>query len=590
MGTTVTRVFDILKYNIENFPKDDFVSGKVNAVWKSYSTQAFCETVDRLSRGLVKIGMGKGSRIAVMSPNRPEWNIADFAIMQLGAYQIPLYPTLAAQDISFIIKDADVDLIFVADEALCLKVKAVIDALDIPIEVYSFDHVSGVPHWSALEQAGMAAAEIDLEPYRQAVTPEDILTLIYTSGTTGTPKGVMLTHNNLVQNFKNCAKIFPSGVRRVLSFLPLSHIFERMIVYVYFYTDAAVYYAESMDTIVADIQHVKPHGFSTVPRLLEKVYDKIMEKGKELAGLKRKIFDWSVSEAEKFEFSNGWFYKMKLNIARKLVFKKWQAALGGEIIVIVSGGAALNPRLARIFWAAGMPVFEGYGLTETSPVITVNHFDHTMFGSVGPVIDGVEVKIAEDGEVLTRGHNVMKGYYNRPDQTAETIDASGWFHTGDIGELVDGKFLKITDRKKEIFKTAGGKYVAPQILENKFKEALLVEQVMVLGENRKFPAALIVPNFAALKNWAAEKGISYESNQQLIEAPQVLEKYQQIVQETCKDFGKWEQVKRFHLLEKEWTIEGAELTPKLSLKRKVILEKNKDAIEEIYRNAESYKI
>jgi long-chain acyl-CoA synthetase len=392
-----------------------------------------------------------------------------------------------------------------------------------------------------------------------------------------------------VQNFKNSAVIFPSGVKRVLSFLPLSHIFERMIVYVYFYTGAAVYYAESMDTIVADIQHVKPNGFSTVPRLLEKVYDKIMEKGKALEGVKKKIFNWSVAEAEQFNFSSGWFYNFKLSIARKLVFKKWQEALGGEIIVIVSGGAALNPRLARIFWAAGMPVFEGYGLTETSPVITVNHFNNTMFGSVGPAINGVEVKIAEDGEVLTRGHNVMKGYYNRPDLTAETIDADGWFHTGDIGELVDQKFLKITDRKKEIFKTAGGKYVAPQMLENKFKEALLVEQVMVFGENRKFPSALIVPNFAALKTWAAEKGIAYTSNQQIIKDEKVLEKFQQIVVESCKDFGKWEQVKRFILLVKEWTIEGGELTPKLSLKRKVILEKNLEGIEEMYKNAENYK-
>ncbi|GGC68796.1 AMP-dependent synthetase [Pedobacter quisquiliarum] len=590
MGTTVTRVFDILKYNIEQFPKADFVSGKINGTWKSYSTKDFCETVDQLSRGLVTLGLGKGSRIAVMSPNRPEWNISDFAIMQLGAYQIPLYPTLAAQDISFIIKNAEVDFIFVADAALHEKVKAVIDGLDLPIRIYSFDEIEGASHWMELQRAGAAAPEIDLEPYRQAVQPDDILTLIYTSGTTGTPKGVMLTHNNLVQNFKKCAKIFPSNVRRVLSFLPLSHIFERMIVYVYFYTDAAVYYAESMDTIVADIQHVKPHGFSTVPRLLEKVYDKIMEKGKALTGIKKKIFAWAVAEAELFEFNNGWFYNLKLNIARKLVFKKWQEALGGEIVVIVSGGAALNPRLARIFWAAGMPVFEGYGLTETSPVITVNHFEHTMFGSVGPAIDGVEVKIAEDGEVLTRGHNVMKGYYNRPDLTAETIDAEGWFHTGDIGELVDQKYLKITDRKKEMFKTAGGKYVAPQVLENKFKEALLVEQVLVLGENRKFPAALIVPNFTALKTWAADKGITFQSNQQIIKEPQVLEKFVQIVQDSCKDFGKWEQVKRFQLLIKEWTIEGGELTPKLSLKRKVILEKNKDAIEELYRNAESYKI
>lgn len=589
MGTTVTRVFDILKYNLENFPKNDFVSGKINGTWTSYSTQKFCDTVDHLSRGLVSLGLGKESRIAVMSPNRPEWNITDFAIVQLGAYHVPLYPTLAEHDIAFILKNAEVSLLFVADETLYTKVKAVADTLETPIEIYSFNQVDGVKHWSELVTIGQGKPEIDLENFRKEVTPDDILTLIYTSGTTGTPKGVMLSHNNLVQNFKNSAMIFPSGVKRVLSFLPLSHIFERMIVYVYFYTGAAVYYAESMDTIVADIQHVKPNGFSTVPRLLEKVYDKIMEKGKALSGIKKKIFYWSVAEAEKFDFSTGWFYNFKLNIARKLVFKKWQEALGGEIIVIVSGGAALNPRLARIFWAAGMPVFEGYGLTETSPVITVNHFNNTMFGSVGPVINGVEVKIAEDGEVLTRGHNVMKGYYNRPDLTAETIDADGWFHTGDIGKLIDQKFLKITDRKKEIFKTAGGKYVAPQMLENKFKEALLVEQVMVLGENRKFPSALIVPNFAALKTWAAEKGITYISNGQIINEEGVLEKFQQIVVDSCKEFGKWEQVKRFKLLVKEWTIEGGELTPKLSLKRKVILEKNLEGIEEMYRNAENYK-
>jgi long-chain acyl-CoA synthetase len=589
MGTTVTRVFDILKYNLENFPKADFVSGKINGAWTSYNTQEFCDKVDHLSRGLVSLGLGKASRIAVMSPNRPEWNITDFAIMQLGAYQIPLYPTLAAHDIAFILANAEVSVLFVADETLYTKVKAVADTLPTPIQIYTFNPVAGVKNWSELVALGAQNAAINLEQYRNEVTADDILTLIYTSGTTGTPKGVMLTHNNLVQNFKNSAVIFPSGVKRVLSFLPLSHIFERMIVYVYFYTGAAVYYAESMDTIVADIQHVKPNGFSTVPRLLEKVYDKIMEKGKALEGVKKKIFNWSVAEAEQFNFSSGWFYNFKLSIARKLVFKKWQEALGGEIIVIVSGGAALNPRLARIFWAAGMPVFEGYGLTETSPVITVNHFNNTMFGSVGPAINGVEVKIAEDGEVLTRGHNVMKGYYNRPDLTAETIDADGWFHTGDIGELVDQKFLKITDRKKEIFKTAGGKYVAPQMLENKFKEALLVEQVMVFGENRKFPSALIVPNFAALKTWAAEKGIAYTSNQQIIKDEKVLEKFQQIVVESCKDFGKWEQVKRFILLVKEWTIEGGELTPKLSLKRKVILEKNLEGIEEMYKNAENYK-
>ena len=451
-----------------------------------------------------------------------------------------------------------------------------------------FEGGAELTHWSELMEAG-ASSSVDLTPCREAVNGEDILTLIYTSGTTGTPKGVMLSHNNLIKNFENSAVLLPAGISRGLSFLPLSHIFERMIVYLYFYSGIAVYYAESMETIVADIQHVKPSSFSTVPRLLEKVYEKIMEKGKALTGIKRAMFFWSVSLAEKFEFDQGWFYNLQLGIARKLVFKKWQEALGGNIMVIISGGAALNPRLARIFWAAGMPVFEGYGLTETSPVITVNHLNNTMFGTVGPPINGVEVKIAADGEVLARGHDIMKGYYKRDDLTAETIDSDGWFHTGDIGELINGKFLKITDRKKEIFKTAGGKYVAPQTLENKFKETILIEQVMVLGENRKFPAALIVPNFVALRAWADHKGITYTTDEQMIHTPEVIQKYEEIVLDTCKDFGKWEQVKRFALLPKQWSIEGGELTPKLSFKRKVILERNSAIIDKLYKDAEDYK-
>lgn len=589
MPVTVTRVFDLIRYNLEKFPKDEFISGKINGTWIKYSTQQFSDTVDNLSKGLIGLGMKKGSRIAVMSSNRPEWNITDFAINQFGGYHVPLYPTLAEHDVKFILENAEVSLIFVADETLYTKVKAVCAQVNPDIKIYTFNEVAGADHWMKLVDAGAADKEADLDSYRAAVTPEDVLTLIYTSGTTGTPKGVMLTHDNLVQNFKNSAVLYPENIKKVLSFLPLSHIFERMITYLYLFTDAALYYAESMDTIVADIQFVKPNSFSTVPRLLEKVYDKIMEKGKELTGIKRGIFFWSVALAEQFEMEKSWFYNFKLGIARKLVFKKWKEALGGEIVVIVSGGAALNPRLARIFWAAGMPVFEGYGLTETSPVITVNHFNNTMFGTVGPAIDGVEVKIAADGEVLARGHNIMKGYYNREDLTAETIDAEGWFHTGDIGELVNGKFLKITDRKKEIFKTAGGKYVAPQILENKYKESNFIEQIMVLGENRKFPSALIVPNFPYLKSWCARKGIKQDSNEEMIKDSQVLEKYTQEIAHLSVDFGKWEQVKRFVLLTKEWSIEGGEFTPKLSLKRKIILEKNKDLIEKMYKDAEDYK-
>ncbi|TCC89623.1 AMP-dependent synthetase/ligase [Pedobacter hiemivivus] len=589
MAAMVTRVFDLLQYNLENFPKEEFISGKIKGVWVKYSTEKFCETVDLLSKGLISIGIGKASRVAVMSHNRPEWNITDFAISQIGAYQVPLYPTLAEHDIKFILENAEVTVVFAADEAIYKKLQAVNGVLKTPVTIYTLDEIAGAAHWTVLLKAGEELTELHLGAYRDDVKPEDILTLIYTSGTTGTPKGVMLTHNNLVQNFENSAVLLPPGVEKGLSFLPLSHIFERMVVYLYMYSGVGVYYAESMETIVADIQFVKPNSFSTVPRLLEKVYEKIMEKGKALTGIKRGIFFWSVALAEKYEIKNSWFYNFKLGIARKLVFKKWQEALGGNIVVIVSGGAALNPRLCRIFWAAGMPVFEGYGLTETSPVITVNHFDNTMFGTVGPVIKGMEIKIAADGEVLARGHSIMKGYYMRDDLTAETIDSDGWFHTGDIGEIVGGRFLKITDRKKEIFKTAGGKYVAPQTIENKFKETVLVEQVMVLGENRKFPAALIVPNFVALKAWAAKKGINYSTDEEMAKNAQVLEKFNQIVELTGKDFGKWEQVKRFALLPKQWSIDGGELTPKLSLKRKVILEKNAVLIDKIYIDAEDFK-
>lgn len=587
MSTSVTRVFDLLKYNQENFSKDEFISGKINGEWLKYSTQQFCEVTDNLSKGLTTLGITKGSRVAIMSTNRPEWNIGDYAIMQLGAYQIPLYPTLAEHDVKFIIEDAEINVVFVGDAPLFEKVKKVVADIKHEVKIYSFNKIEGANHWQELVEIGKKT-EVDLETYRNAVTPEDILTLIYTSGTTGTPKGVMLTHDNLVQNFKKSAVLLPPNVTHALSFLPLSHIFERMISYLYAYLNIATYYAESMDTIVADIQFVKPSGFSTVPRLLEKVYDKIMEKGKALTGIKKAIFFWSLSLAEQYDTDKNWWYTFKLGIARKLVFKKWQEALGGNIQVIISGGAALNPRLARVFWAAGLPVFEGYGLTETSPVISVNHFDAIKFGSVGKPIEGVEVKIAEDGEILVKGHNVMKGYYNKPELTDEAIDNEGFFHTGDIGEFTNG-YLKITDRKKEMFKTAGGKYVAPQMIENRVKEAPLIEQIMVLGENRKFPSALIVPNFEALKAWCKIKGIDYTDHDTLINNKDVQEKYHKLLDEANKEFGKWEQIKQFALLPKEWSIDGGELTPKLSLKRKVILEKNKDVIEKIYKDAENYQ-
>ena len=588
MSDSVTRVFDLLKYNQENFSKNEFISGKVNGEWRKYSTSAFCKLTDELSIGLTTLGIGKGARVAIMSNNRPEWNICDYAVMQLGAYQIPLYPTLAEHDIKFIIEDAEISVVFVGDEQLYQKVKNVIATVNHDVKLYTFNKVDGANYWEDLVKVGQESKAVDLEGYRKEVNPDDILTIIYTSGTTGTPKGVMLTHDNLVQNFKKSAVLLPDTIETALSFLPLSHVFERMISYLYTYLNISIYYAESMETIVADIQFIKPHGFSTVPRLLEKVYDKIVAKGKELKGIKKMIFFWALGLAEQYDTDKNWWYNYRLGIARKLVFTKWQEALGGNIQVIISGGAALNTRLCRIFWAANLPVFEGYGLTETSPVVTVNYFEAIKFGAVGKAIEGVDVKIAEDGEVLVKGHNVMKGYYNRPDLTNETIDSDGWFHTGDIGELTDG-YLKITDRKKEIFKTAGGKYVAPQVIENVVKEHSLIEHVMVLGENRKFASALIVPNFENLKAWCAIKNITFESNKSIVENADVKAKFRRVIDEANKNFGKWEQIKQFALLSTEWSIDGGEFTPKLSLKRKVILEKNKEIIEKIYKDAENYQ-
>jgi len=584
----ITRVFDLLPYNLENFPKADMLAYKESGVWSKYDTRQVIDTIDLVSKGLLSLGIKKDDKVAIMSPNRPEWNFCDFGIMQTGATQVPMYPTLADADIEYILKDAGIKLMFVSDKDICNKITHVKAEAGVELDIYSFEKIDGVKHWSEIVEAGRQNQQADLNAYRDAIQPDDLLTLIYTSGTTGTPKGVMLSHNNLLSNVLESSKLYPKEINRALSFLPMSHIFERMVIYMYIYLGISTYYAQSMDTIVADMQDVKPHCFTTVPRLLEKVYDKIVAKGSELTGAKRAIFDWALKLGLRYELdgANGWWYEMQLKIARKLVFNKWREALGGEIIAIVSGGAALQPRLARVFWAADIKVLEGYGLTETSPVIAVNapFPGQTKLGSVGPILKGVTVKIADDGELLVKGPNVMKGYYNRPDATAEVIDADGFFHTGDIGVLLDGKYLCITDRKKEIFKTAGGKYVAPQTLENKFKESPLIEQIIVIGENQRFPAALILPAFDALKDWCTKKGIVYTTREEIITNPQVIEKYQREIDRYNVNFGHWEQVKKFELIADEWSINSGEMTPKLSLKRKVILKKYDKLVEKIYQS------
>ncbi|SKB82733.1 AMP-dependent synthetase/ligase [Daejeonella lutea] len=585
----ITRVFDLLKHSLDKFKKDDLVAAKRNGEWIKYSTEYFVKQVDALSLGLIAKGIKKGDKVAIMSPNRPEWNICDFGIMQIGATQVPMYPTLAENDIKFIAKDADIRIVFVSDKTLYEKLNTVKTRDAANFEIYTFDEVPGLPNWEDVIALGKEKESVDLEEYRREIKPEDLLTLIYTSGTTGTPKGVMLTHNNLVSNIRESSKLYPAGFTKAISFLPLSHVFERMVIYMYLYLGISIYYAQSMETIAADIADVKPHGFTTVPRLLEKVYDRIVEKGSQLTGVKRKLFYWALDLGLNYEMdgANGPWYECQLKIANKLVFSKWREALGGNIMAIVSGGAALQPRLARVFWAAGMPVLEGYGLTETSPVINVNGLrkGEAKFTTVGRTIKDVEVKIAEDGEILCKGPNVMKGYYNRPDLSAEVIDKDGFFHTGDIGEIVDGQYLRITDRKKEIFKTAGGKYIAPQMLENKFKESIFIEQVMVIGENQRFPAALVLPSFATLEKWCERKEIPYTTNEEMVKDPQIIEKIWSEMEKFNQEFGNWERVKKIELLPVEWSIDGGELTPKLSLRRKAILEKYKSQVEKLYKNA-----
>jgi len=580
-----TRLFDFYDYQLEHFPKPDALAGKVNGIWKKYSTQEVIHMANGLSTGMIKKGIKPGDKVAIVSNNRPEWVIADLAILQIGAINVPVYPTITEADYKFIFNDAEVKIAFVSDQDLHTKVSNIKPQVLSLQSIYTFDEVQGAEHWSALKDPEPLLA--DIQALRDQVKSTDLATLIYTSGTTGTPKGVMLSHKNVASNAIASKERLPvDSDAKGVSFLPLCHIYERMIIYLYTYTGVSLYFAESMETIGDDIRDVKPNVFTAVPRLLEKVYDKIVAKGAELTGVKKSLFFWAVKLGEKYEpyGQNGPFYEMKLKVARKLIFSKWQAALGGNVQAVASGSAALNPRLARIFSAAGIPILEGYGLTETSPVVSVNEVGNNglKFGSTGRPIADVHVKIAEDGEILVKGPNVMMGYYKRPDLTDEVIDKDGWFHTGDIGEMVDGQFLRITDRKKEIFKTSGGKYIAPQLMENIYKESRFIEQIMVIGENRKHPAALIVPAFDFLKEWCLRKGYDCGSREATIKNEKVIARIQEEIDEKNAQFGKWEQVKKFELLATEFTIQGGEITPTLKLKRKAIMEKNKSLIEKIY--------
>jgi long-chain acyl-CoA synthetase len=562
----------------------------VGGEWISISTREFVDQMQHASRGLIAMGVKPGDRVALIThANRHEWDVMDNAIMQIGAVDVPIYPTMTPEDCEYILNHAEARFCFVSNEELFRKIKGIQSKCSSLQEVYTFDAVEGALHWTSIFGLGESIPASEVERLSSEVNEEDLATIIYTSGTTGLPKGVMLSHRNIVMNVLNATKMFPfpeAPTERALSFLPLNHIFERMASYIYIYTGISIYYAESMETIGDNLKEVKPYLFATVPRLLEKVFDKIMQKGAELKGIKKRLFYWAVSLAEKYDNnqSQGLLYTIQLAIANKIIFSKWREALGNQVGMIITGGAACQVKLLRIFTAARIPIYEGYGPTENSPVISVNcrKKGGTKFGTVGLVLEGQEVRLEEDGEILVKGPSVMMGYYKRPDLTDEVL-IDGWLHTGDIGVFEEGKYLKITDRKKELFKTSGGKYVAPQVIENKLKESPYIEQIMAVGSDRKFVGALIMPSFPNLKIWMKENSLAFTNKEEAINNPEVLKFYNDMIISFNKYFNQVEQIKKFELVSNEWSVETGELTPKLSMKRKVITEKNLSLIEKIYQ-------
>jgi long-chain acyl-CoA synthetase len=585
----ITRTFDIIDLNCEKYPRKDMYCGKQDKEWKMYSTEEVRNYVNWVSYGLLALGFKKGDKIATITGNKPEWNFVDMGLAQAGIVHVPIYPTISTEEYAYILEHAEVSAIFVGNKTIYSKVTPVTSGLKNLKEIFSFDQVDGIRSFFDLVEDGKkneVQYKTELEDIRNNIKPEEMVTIIYTSGTTGNSKGVMLSHNNLVKNAITTSKAHHLCYgHRAVSFLPLCHVYERMVNYHFQYKGISMYYVENMGTVSEVVKEVQPHIFNTVPRLLEKIYDNIMGKGRNLPWIKKRIFFWAVNLGLKFKLNgNSSFYNFRLKIARKLIFSKWKEALGGELQVMVSGGAALQSRLEKIFWAAGLPIIQGYGLTETSPVISVNplRIDEIGFGTCGPIIDDVEVMIAEDGEILCRGVNVMLGYYKSPEMTAEIIDKEGWLHTGDIGVIEDGKFLKITDRKKEMFKLSAGKYIAPQVIENKLKESFFIEQAMVIGENEKFAAALLSPNFGFLHDWCSKHKITFRDNTELIELQEVMDRFSREIKEVNKMLGEHEQIKKFRLVTEEWTPQSGELSPTLKLKRNLVAKHYKDLIADIY--------
>ena len=585
----VTRIFDILsKYEHEFKPKEDVLSGKENGEWVKYDLKTYLEKADHISLGLLELGIKKGDKIATISNNRPEWNFIDMGILQTGAIHVPIYPTISEDDYRYILKHADVKLVFVAGKELLRKIEHILPEIDSIKQMYTIKKIDEHHHLSDLIELGKQSKKIkEFEKIRSSIEKDDVATLIYTSGTTGFPKGVMLSHDNILSDVKAAFWIFPvDETSRGLSYLPLCHVYERTVNYILQYKGVSIYYAENMATIVDNIQEVKPHIMTTVPRLLEKVYDKILAKGRRLKGLKKQIFFWAVNLGLKYEYDrpDRILYNAQLKIANKLVFNKWREAFGGEMRSIVSGGAALQPRLARIYNAAGIPVVEGYGMTESSPVIAVNTYipKQRKIGTVGPPLKNIEVKISKKGEILVKGPIVMKGYYKEPKMTSETV-IDNWLHTGDMGVIEDG-MLKITGRVKEIFKTSMGKYISPVLIENKIKESPFIDQIMVVGENQKWAAALIVPDFEHLRMWCKIKGIPYTSDKEMINHKDYKNRIKKEVDCFNKQFGDTERIKKFELIDHEWTIDTGEITANLKLKRATLLKKYANLIDKIYNN------
>ncbi|MFV0571417.1 MAG: AMP-dependent synthetase/ligase [Xanthomarina gelatinilytica] len=586
--TQITRLFDFPYHQLKTYNLKKAFTSKSNGNWESISSKEYVNQANAISRGLLRIGVKPNDKIAVISTtNRTEWNVLDIGVLQVGAQNVPIYPTISKEDYEYILNHSEASYCFVSDSEILEKLNPVKNQTKLKA-IYTFDEVAGEKNWKEILELGKDDSnQKEVETRKSAVTTDDLATLIYTSGTTGRPKGVMLTHKNIVSNVLDSGKRVPFdyGHSKSLSFLPVCHVFERMILYLYQYCGVEIYFAESIEKMSDNLKEVQPHVMTAVPRLYEKVYDKIIAKGADLSGIKKALFFWAVELGLKYEpyGANGWWYETQLKLARKLIFSKWKEGLGGQLDLMVSGSAALQPRLTRIFAAAEMPIMEGYGLTETSPVISVNDQRDGGFriGTVGRIINNVEVKIAEDGEILVKGPNVMKGYYKEPEKTAEVMTGD-YFHTGDIGEIDSDGFLKITDRKKEMFKTSGGKYVAPALLENQFKQSRFIEQIMVIGEGEKMPAALIQVNYEFIEEWAKRHHITFKSKEDIASNQKLRERIQEEIDEANKKFGHWEQIKKFEITPNAWTIEDGHLTPTMKMKRKVIKEIYKDLFNKIY--------